>query len=81
METHEEDYTLTREQIKVWRCECGAGPEAILWTETVSFERKWDGERFVSVDEDLNDVEFTCTKCGAAVPRPEDDLINEAINN
>jgi hypothetical protein len=77
----DEDRGLTRDEIKAWRCECGAGPEAIVWTEDVSFARQWDGERFISVREDPNNVEFHCAKCGAEVPRPTDDVINEAINS
>jgi len=81
MGSNDEDDTLTREKIKAWRCECGAGPEAILWTETVTYKRQWDGERFLSIWEDPNEVEFKCMQCGADVPHPEIDVINEAINN
>lgn len=80
MNSHDDDKTLSRDEIKAWRCECGAGPEAIVWTEDVYFAREWDGERFVSVREDPANVEFHCGKCGAEVPRPDDDVIDEAIN-
>src|SRR5262249_21298323 len=72
---------LTRDEIKAWRCKCGAGPEEIVWTETVSYVRQWDGEQFISLDEEPYNVEFHCRQCGARVPRPDDDVINEALNS
>jgi hypothetical protein len=72
---------LTRDEIKAWRCACGAGPEEIVWTEVVSYVRKWDGARFASVREVPNNVEFHCAKCGADVPNPDEDVIDEAINS
>jgi integrase len=44
---------LTRDEIKAWRCACGAGPEEIVWTEEVSYVRKWDGARFASMRKEL----------------------------
>jgi hypothetical protein len=72
---------MNRDQIKAWKCECGAGPEAIVWTENVAYVRQWDGDGFFSVDEQPSDVEFTCEECGRKVPEPDDDILSEAINN
>ena len=58
-----------------------AGPTEIIWTETVRYERAWDGERFSSIREEVYDMEFRCWKCGAMVPRPDEDVMNEALNN
>jgi hypothetical protein len=83
MNTYAEDTDrgMTRDEMKAWRCKCGAGPEKIVWTETVDYVRHWDGDRFVSVTEDPSNIEFKCGECGADVPRPGQDLINEAIND
>jgi hypothetical protein len=77
----DEDRGLSRDQIKAWRCGCGAGAEEIVWTETVAYLRQWDGVQFISLDEEPYNVEFHCRKCGAQVPRPNDDVINEALNS
>ena len=75
-----EDSEFTREEIKAWRCKCGAGPEAIVWSETEYIVRKWAGECFESVKSEINDITFECENCGEAVPRPADDVIDEAVN-
>jgi hypothetical protein len=51
------------------------------WTETVTYVRAWDGERFISLDEEPAKVECCCGECRAEVPPPEPDLIEEAIND
>jgi hypothetical protein len=51
---------MTHKQIKVWLCQCGAGPEEIGWTEIVFHARKSDGERFSTIREDPSGVLFRC---------------------